>query len=141
MINAEGKAVRRVGDLDGLAGMIADLIEGNVNDHPERLRLLDGPVRRVSITAGDLDAHVGLTIGEGSVAVSAERPADAHLSITTDSETLLDLPRAKLLFGLPSLGDPLGRAVTKKMLSGKLKVRGIARVGLLSRVQRLLSVS
>lgn len=133
--------VRRDGDLDGLAGMIADLVEGNLTANPGRARLLDGPLRRVSITAADIGAQVGLVIRDGSVTVTGERPAEPHLSIVTDSATLLDLPRAKLMFGLPSLGDPIGRAVTKKMLSGELKIKGIARIGLLARVQRLLSVS
>lgn len=133
--------VLRDGDLEGLAGMIADLIEGNLNADPGRARLLEGPARRVAITSSDIEAHVGLVMGDGRISVSGDRATDPHLSITTDSETLLDLPRAKLLFGLPSPGDPLGRATIRKMLSGRLKIRGLARIGLLTRVQRLLSVS
>ncbi|MCA1839429.1 MAG: hypothetical protein ABR507_10440 [Actinomycetota bacterium] len=120
--------------------MIADLIEGNLNSDPARARLLSGKSRRVTISANDVDANVMLTIGEGKVVVGEGVHPDPQLSITTDSATLLDLPQAKLMAGLPSITDPTGRAVVKKLLNGQLKVKGIARVGLLTRVQRLLSV-
>lgn len=95
---------------------------------------------RVGITAQDLDAHVGLLIGEGKVVVGDSLPTDPRVLITTDSETLIDLPRAKLLGGLPSIADPVGRATTAKLLTGKLKIKGLARLGLVTRVNRLLSV-
>jgi hypothetical protein len=121
--------------------MIADLIEGNLNNHPSRSRLLRGPERRVQILAPDVEGEVGLAIGNGMVRVSSGRQQAPAIEISTDSETLLDLPRARLLGGLPSIADPIGRSVTRKMLTGRLKVRGIRHLGLLTRVQRLLTVA
>lgn len=121
--------------------MIADLIEGNLRAHPDRARLLKGRPRRVVILASDVATEVGLVIGEGTVTVSAVRSPSAEISITTDSETLLDLPRTRLVGGLPSLADPIGRAVARKMLTGQLRIRGLRRIGLLTRVQKLLSVA
>lgn len=121
--------------------MIADLIEGNLSAHPERASLLAGKLRRVVITANDLDAHVSLTLGGGEISIGAEPPTKPHMWIYADSSTLIELPNAKLMGGLPSVADPIGRAVTKKLLTGKMKIKGMFRVGLLSRVQRLLSVA
>lgn len=121
--------------------MIADLIEGNLTSDPSRARLLEGAPKNVTIIASDIDAAVKLSIGDGSVMVGEGRHAKSDLQISTDSETLLDLPRAKLLGGLPSIADASGRAVVKKMFNGTLKIKGIHRVGLLTKVQRLLSVS
>lgn len=130
----------RAGELDGLSSMIADLIESNLQTHPERSRLLKGRAKWVKISAEDLDAHVGLVIGGGGITVGDADP-NPHLWIYADSETLIELPNAKLLGGLPSVAHPSGRAVAKKLLKGQLKIRGIHRIGLLRRVQRLLSVS
>lgn len=133
--------VIRHGELFGLAAIIADLIEGNLQTEPERGRLLRGPQRRVQITAQDLDADVSLTLGDDKAEVSEGRFEKPQLWILTDSLTLLDLPNARLLGGLPSIADKTGRDVVKKILSGKLKIRGIARIGLVRRVQMLLSVA
>lgn len=121
--------------------MIADLVEANLNSHPQRASLLAGKRRTVEIVATDLDAHVALTLGEGSVTVASDAVERPALLIRADSETLLQLPNAKLLMGLPSLADPVGRSVTKKLLKGDLKIRGMYKVGLLTKVQRLLSVA
>jgi hypothetical protein len=121
--------------------MIADLIEANLISDPSRSRLLDGRSRSVRITASDLATDVGLQLGGGRVNVSSEIPQRPHLWILTDSATLLDLPNVKLLGGLPSLADPMGRKITKKLVRGDLKVRGMIRLPLLSKVQRLLSVA
>jgi hypothetical protein len=134
-------SVTAAGELEGLAQMIHDLIEGNLAADPSRARLLRGPQKRVGITATDLGAEVGLFIGDGAVSVSSAAPASAHLSIRADSGTLLDLPRAKLMGGLPSVSDPIGRAVTAKLLKGEMKIKGMYRLGLLTRVQKLLSVA
>jgi len=133
--------VVRRGELFGLSAIIADLIEGNLTSEPERKRLLEGKARRVRITATDLDATVSLVLGDGTVQISEGQGPDPHVWIVADSIILLDLPNAKLLGGLPSVADSTGRAVVAKMLSGKLKIRGILRVGTVRRVQMLLSVA
>ena len=121
--------------------MIADLIEANLIENPTRSKLLGGRERSVRITASDLDTDVGLQLGSGHIQISSAIPRRPHLWILTDSATLLDLPNAKLLGGLPSLTDSTGRRIAKKMLLGELKVMGMFRVPLLSKVQRLLSVA
>ncbi len=133
--------VDRQGDLFGLSAIIADLIEGNLSTEPERKRLLAGKTKLVRITATDLDSSVSILLGDGRVQISEGRGPDPNVWIVADSLTLLDLPNAKLLGGLPSVADATSRAVVVKMLTGKLKIRGILRVGTLRRVQMLLSVA
>jgi hypothetical protein len=134
-------AVTRDGQLDGLAAMIADLVEANLIANPSRSKLLVGRDRHVRITASDLDTDVGLHLGGGRVRITQEIPRRPQLWILTDSATLLDLPNAKVLAGLPSIVDETGRKIAMKILLGHLKVRGIFRLPLLSKVQRLLSVA
>lgn len=139
--SSTSSSVQRSGELTGLAAIIADLIEANLKSHPRRASLLRGKTRTVEIVATDLDASVSLELGGGTVTIAPEPPGTPSMTIRADSATLIELPKAKLLMGLPSLGDPIGRSITKKLLKGDFKVRGMYRVGLLSKVQRLLSVA
>lgn len=120
--------------------MIADLIEANVAAHPELEILLAGPPRCLAITATDLEAEVGLVIGEGECVVSGKRDPKAEVWVYSDSATLIEMPRAKLLGGLPSIADEVGRQIVWKMIKGDLRIKGIWRIGTLKRLQRLLSV-
>lgn len=120
--------------------MIADLIEANVTAHPELELLLAGPPRALAITATDLEAEVGLVIGEGECVVSGKRDPLAKVWVYSDSATLIEMPRAKLLGGLPSIADEVGRQILWKMIKGDLRIKGIWRIGTLKRLQRLLSV-
>jgi hypothetical protein len=133
--------VTRDGDLEGLAAMIADLIDANLVAHPDRAKLLEGTGGKLKILANDVGSEVAITVGGGSVTVSSD-VSGPRVVIETDSSTLMDLPNAKLLMGFPSVTDPIGRSVVRKVLTGDFKLRGaFAGFGLLSKVQRLLSVA
>lgn len=109
--------------------------------HPERGRLLVGPLRKVMITAEDLGSSVSLTLGGEAISIREGTVPKPDLWIRADAGTLIDLPNVKLLAGLPSIADATGRRIVSKLARGEMKVKGIFKVGLLSRVQRLLSVT
>jgi hypothetical protein len=121
--------------------MIADLLEANLAAHPERSKLLKGRGGKVRIVATDIGTRVGIALEDGGISVSSE-VSDPKVVIETDSSTLLDLPNAKLLMGLPSIADPIGRSVIGKILRRDFRIRGLlSGFALLSKVQRLLSVA
>ena len=124
----------------GLASMLGGLIEGNLQQHPEREALLKPAL--VGIIADDAGVAVSLQFAPGRVTVSNGLGGGRHdLVIRTSSEDLIGLSSVPLRLGLP---DPLsrdGRVVMAKLLSGKLNVTGMFRhLGTLTRLQRLLSV-
>lgn len=125
----------------GLASMLGGLIEANLAAHPERERLLKRSV--VGIIADDAGVAVTLRFAPGRVTVAngffGGKP---DLLIRTASEDLIEMSSVPLRFGLPDLFTPGGRAVTGRLISGKLKVGGMFRhLPALSRLQRLLSVA
>ena len=124
---------------NGLAAMIGGLIEGNLNDHPERERLLRPAV--VGIVADDAGVGITLRISPGRVVVVNGVVGDPMVIVRADSGTLTELSSAPLRFGLP---DPLsadGRAITRKLRNGELKVKGLSKhPGTVRRLNRLLSV-
>lgn len=93
------------------------------------------------VTAEDLDSSVSLTLGGDAISIREGTVTEPDLWIRTDAETLIDLPNAKLIGGLPSIADPTGRRIVSKLIKGEMKIKGIVKVRLLSRVQRLLSVT
>lgn len=125
----------------GLASMIGGLIEGNLAEHPERAKLLKPAL--VGIIADDAGVAVTLRFAPGLVTVATGltggRP---DLLIRTTSEDLMALTSVPLRLGLPDAFTQPGRVVMGKLVSGKLKVKGMFRhLPALTRLQRLLSVA
>jgi hypothetical protein len=136
----EGRRVTYAGEPNGLASMLGTLIEQNLARDPGRRRLLRPAV--VSLVATDADVGVTLRIEPTGVEVASAPDPRAHLEVRTDSHRLLDLAAVPLRWGLP---DPLtapGRRVTRALLAGRLRVRGLVRHPLrLMRLNRLLSAA
>src|SRR6266545_3945689 len=123
----------------GLAMMVGGLIEGNLAAHPERESLLRDAV--IGIIADDAGVAITLRIHPGLVTVANGLTGGSPgLLIRTTSENLIALTAVPLRFGLPDALTGDGRAVVRKLLAGKLKVRGMVRhLRTLTRLQRLLS--
>ncbi len=120
--------------------MLGGLIEGNLAAHPEREALLKPAA--VGIIADDAGVAVTLRFTPSVVTVAnGLTGGKLDLVIRTTADDLIGLSSVPLRFGLPDVLTADGRAVTRKLLSGKLKVRGLFRHLLtLTRLQRLLSV-
>lgn len=124
---------------NGLAAMIGGLIEGNLAAHPERASLLKPSV--VGLVAVDAHVAVTLRLAPGRVTVASGLVGPADVVVRTDSETLTDLSSVPLRFGFPDAMTPEGRAVTRKLLRGDLRVQGLLRhPATVARLNRLLSV-
>ena len=124
----------------GLAAMIGGLIEGNLSAHPERALLLKPAV--VGIVATDAGVAITVRLSRSRITVADGLLGRHQVVVETDSETLTELSSAPLRFGFPDAMTEDGRAVTRKLVRGSLKVRGLVRhPGLVSRLNRLLSVA
>jgi hypothetical protein len=125
---------------NGLASMLGGLIEGNLAAHPELEKLLARPAT-YAIVAPDVDVAVSIRLIPGRVTVRNGVVGRPDVKVTTDSETLVELSSVPLKFGLPDLMTKAGREVNKKLLKGRLKVKGLLlHPGKLGRLNKLLSV-
>ena len=125
---------------NGIAAMMGGLIEANLAAHPERAELLKPAI--VGIVAED--AHVSLTldISPREVTVKNGLAERTDVLVRADSETLTELSSAPLRLGFPDAFTRPGRALTKKLFSGTLRVQGLVRhLGAVSRLNRLMSVA
>ena len=112
-------------DLEGLGVMLADLVRGNLEAHPNRADLLRGVRGTVNVHARDAEVSVGMEFRDGRLHVNARPFAKAKLDISTDADTLMGMSTVPLRFGMPDVGTADGRAVVGKMVRGRLKVRGM----------------
>lgn len=125
---------------NGIAAMIGGLIQANLAEHPERAELLKPAV--VGIVAED--AHVALTLGISPERVTVRNGLAPHVDVLVraDAETLTEMSSTPLRLGFPDALSKAGRALTRKLFSGTIRVQGlILRAGTVSRLNRLLSVS
>ena len=126
---------------NGLAAMLGGLIQGNLDAHPERAALLSSPAT-YAIVAPDVDVGVSIRLHGGSVTVRNGVIGRPDIVITADSDALLGLSSVPLRFGLPDAMTEEGREVTRKLLKGELKVKGLLLHPLkLARLNKLLSVN
>jgi hypothetical protein len=141
-----GAADRRVhlegAEPSGLAEMLAGLVEANAAADPVRSRLLDTTRGLVQIDVPDAAVTVGLKFVPGALTVTSGAVDGADLRVRADADTLMSLSMVPLRVGLP---DPLtapGREVARKLLTGRLKVRGRSSgLRMLRTVNRLLSTT
>ncbi len=126
---------------NGLAAMLGGLIQGNLDAHPDRAALLASPAT-YAIVAPDVDVAVSIRLKDGSVTVRNGVVGRPDIVITADSDALLALSSVPLRFGLPDATTPEGREVTRKLLRGELKLKGLALHPVkLARLNKLLSVN
>jgi hypothetical protein len=125
---------------NGLAGMLAALIEANLEAHPERVDLLRHGV--FDLTAPDAGVSATIETDRGQARVRNGVDADgSHVSVVAPSSELLMLASVPLRAGFPDALSRDGRSVLRHVLSGRIRIRGLlAHPTRLSRLARLLSV-
>lgn len=121
--------------------MLGGLIEANVSARAEKRADFDRLRARVGISARDAGEAATLDFEGGHLSVRNGLADDRQLTITADSDTILQLSSLKIgPLGMPVYVDETGRGVVGKLVTGKLKIQGMQRLGLLNRVTRIFSV-
>lgn len=126
----------------GMATMIADIIKGNMLEKPMRENDFNALNGTIYMNAEDAEVDMTLAFDKGNLTVYNGKVGKPHIGITTDSITMLDLANITIKFGLPWYLDATGRAVVGKLLTGKLKIKGLITHPIkLTRFTRLMSVT
>lgn len=126
---------------NGLAEMLARLLEANLSAEPSRERWLRPAV--VEITAADAEVRATVRISSGRVEVVSGPPdPSAQIRVRARAQDLLALAATPILIGLPDPFRREGRRVLGRVLRGRIRIDGMLRHPVvLSRFARLLSVS
>ena len=119
--------ITRSDELDGLGSLLADLLAYNLAADPSRESFLNGEPWTIAITVPEADSAFRITLGHGTVTVTPDGGEPATLRITTDGDTLVDLPEVPLVVGLPSPLAASGRQLITKLLKRQLTIEGLLR--------------
>lgn len=124
------------------AQMLGGLIEANVGARAEKRADFDRLRASVGIDAVDAGEAATLDFEGGHLTLRNGLAPRRDLTITADSETVLQLSNLRIgPFGMPVYYDETGRSVVGKLLSRKLRIQGMFKLGLLNRVTRVFSVT
>lgn len=123
-----------------LAGMLAEMLRANLSN-PKKVKTFNSLKTRVYLFAEDAEAEVTLDFDKGTLTVYGGKEGKPNISITTDSTTLLNLANIKIVMGLPFYFDKVGLDIVFKLLSRKLKIKGlITHVVALTKVTKFMSL-
>ncbi|MEO8475736.1 MAG: hypothetical protein ABI572_01645 [Actinomycetota bacterium] len=123
---------------NGLATMVAGLVEQNLARDPARARLLTGGA--VTLVSTDAGVEVTMRLGPGEVRVANGADPAADVIVRADSGRLLELAGVPLRAGLPDAFTSQGRATLRDLAARRIAIRGmIAHAGLVRRLTMLLS--
>ncbi len=125
----------------GLAVMMADIIKGNLKDKPHRVADFNALNGNIYIKAVDSDVDMTMAFSNGSLTVHNGNVGNPKIGISTDSLTLLDLANVRVVLGVPLYFDKMGLSIIAKLLTLKLKIKGLLMHPImLIRFQKLMSV-
>jgi hypothetical protein len=112
---------------NGLANMVADLIRANVVSSPYKARVFSRLQGSVGLSATDAEVSLTLVFSRGSCVIRDGIAPGIGASVTTDSESIIEMSNVNLVGGLPFLFDAAGRGIARKVLGGSIRIRGLVR--------------
>ena len=124
----------------GLDAMLAALLTAAV-EKPEKARILDAMSGTVTIAVPDADVEVGLRFGNGVCRIHPAAIPGSKVRIEMPSETLMAFSTIPLLYGMPSVLTPQGRAFTKQVLTRSVRISGLRHLRLITQLNTLLSLT
>ncbi|MEJ2101909.1 MAG: SCP2 sterol-binding domain-containing protein, partial [Desulfobacterales bacterium] len=110
----------------GLAVMLKDLIDQNLEQHPHKLadfKKLDIRIG-LSVSDADIDLTLDFKAGDG-MTIHAGIKGKPELCIDTDAEIIIALSNQRIKWGLPYCFDETGHEIIAAIKSGRLKIKGM----------------
>jgi hypothetical protein len=119
--------VTRVGELNGVARLLARVVDEKLEE-PEKKRIFDRLDFVLSVHVVDVGQSASVTFRKGEATVTRGRPDRADLAVECDNATFVQFTMFRLGWrGLPNVLDDNGRSVLRKLLTGRLRIRGLFR--------------
>jgi hypothetical protein len=127
-------------DAAGLESMLAALL-ASAAERPDKARVLDAMRGTVTIAVPDAEVEVGLRFARGVCRVSGGAIPGSTVRIEMPSDTLMAFSTIPLMYGLPSVLAPEGRAFTLALLRRQVRIDGLRHLTLVRQLTTLLSLA
>jgi len=125
----------------GLAIMLQDLIEQNIEQNPHKLTDFQKLDIAIALDVSDAEIMLTLEFSSGALTIVPGIKGKSGLTIAADAATVMNLSNQKIKWGLPYYFDGTGREIMAAMKSRQLKVSGMFRhFASLIRFSRVMSV-
>jgi hypothetical protein len=124
----------------GLDAMLAALLTSAI-ERPEKARMLDATNGTVTIAVPDAEVEVGLRFSHGVCRVYPSAIPGSKVRIEMPSDTLMAFSTIPLMYGMPSLLAPEGRAFAKQLLAREVRITGLRHLRLVTQLNTLLSLT
>ncbi len=112
---------------NGLANMLATMMQQNLVDHPARAAVLEGLNGRLAIFAEDAEVAVTWVFENGHATVHDGIVGIPDLTLRGGFEQIGDMSRMESLGPVPDPRGPVNQAMWKAVREGKLRVHGLPR--------------
>ena len=127
---------------NGLGNMVAELLRANVATSSYKGRVFSRMKGSVGLDATDAEVKVTLVFDRGRCVVHDGLLEGTAVTVSADSDSIIELSNVRLVGGLPFYFDRAGRAVVAKALRGVIRIRGLLRhPATLTRLGIVLSVN
>lgn len=129
---------------NGLASMLAGLVEQNLADHPLKRRAFERMKGRVAIVVEDAGVAMTLEFDRGSLRVHDGIAGIPDVTVRADADDVMNMNLVELepRFGLP---DPRGKVfqqISKATREGRVRIYGmLLHIPLMLRLQTIMSVA
>lgn len=127
---------------NGLAALLSGLVEGNLEAHPGRLRLLERLELVLGLESTDAEVRLTMRFAGGRLTLEDGLAADAAGVVRGTSDAILDLTQVPTGWGgLPIPWSRAARQVGRRIREKELELPSLRLVPRLLRVAALLSVA
>ena len=125
----------------GLAVMLKDLLLQNLTEHPHKSSDFHKLSIPIGLTVSDADLALTMAFDGTSLTIFPGIRGVPGLNITAEAQTVMDLSKVRIKWGLPHYFDEHGQAVLAAMRQGRLKIKGmLTHFPSLVRLSRVMSV-
>ena len=109
----------------GLALMLKDLLEQNLEQNPHKIRPFKKLNMEIGLKVDDADVSLTMAFSHGTLTIRPGIGVRPGLLITAEADVVMALSNVRIRWGFPYYFDEEGREVLKAMQSGRIKIRGM----------------